>query len=154
MGTAPPGPVDPYNCAVGVYQTWDGAKQTWCCDHHHRCGQPQPPAPPADPYNCADGFANWQAGWSVAKKEWCCRVHGKGCPNQGGGCVTSSEPYDCDAGFAQLDGRLVSAQEGLVLCKQGQRVSTGSRRLCMMSSCMWSWCWHSCHLLAPQTSRL
>merc|ERR1711870_72672 len=30
----------------------------------------------------------------------CCRVHGKGCPNQGGGCVTSSEPYDCDAGFA------------------------------------------------------
>merc|ERR1712066_285938 len=32
----------------------------------------------------------------------------------------------------QLDGRLVSAQEGLVLCKQGQRVSTGSRRLCMM----------------------
>merc|ERR1712037_964258 len=55
---------------------------------------------PADPYNCADGFANWQAGWSVAKKEWCCRVHGKGCPNQGGGCVTSSEPYDCDAGFA------------------------------------------------------
>merc|ERR1712113_532393 len=58
------------------------------------------PAPPADPYNCADGFANWQAGWSVAKKEWCCRVHGKGCPNQGGGCVTSSKPYDCDAGFA------------------------------------------------------
>merc|ERR1712037_157866 len=43
---------------------------------------PQPVAPPADPYNCADGFANWQAGWSVPKKEWCCRVHGKGCPNQ------------------------------------------------------------------------
>merc|ERR1711920_427434 len=34
------------------------------------------------------------------KKEWCCRVHGKGCPNQGGGCVTSSKPYDCNAGFA------------------------------------------------------
>merc|ERR1711920_1151080 len=48
----------------------------------------------------ADGFANWQAGWSVAKKEWCCRVHGKGCPNQGGGRVTSSKPYDCNAGFA------------------------------------------------------
>merc|ERR1739842_87394 len=48
----------------------------------------------------ADGFANWQAGWSVPKKEWCCRVHGKGCANQGGGCVTSSEPYDCNAGFA------------------------------------------------------
>merc|ERR1712127_959500 len=63
----------------------------------------QPPAP-ADPYNCEDGFANWQAGWSVPKKEWCCRVHGKGCPNQGGGgCVSpiaTSPPYDCDAGFA------------------------------------------------------
>merc|ERR1712056_99790 len=58
------------------------------------------PARPADPYNCADGFANWQAGWSVPKKEWCCKVHGKGCPNQGGGCVTSSKPYDCNAGFA------------------------------------------------------
>merc|ERR1711933_214317 len=62
---------------------------------------------PADPYNCEDGFANWQAGWSVAKKEWCCRVHGKGCPNQGGGCATVAptaapiaEPYDCEAGFA------------------------------------------------------
>jgi len=104
--TAPPGPVDPYNCAVGVYQTWDGAKQTWCCSHHHICGQPIEPPRPADPYNCADGFANWQAGWSVAKKDWCCRVHGKGCPNQGGGCAPVSpiapiaEPYDCEAGFA------------------------------------------------------
>jgi len=98
--TAAPGPVDPYNCAVGTYFGWDQAKQTWCCNHHHICGQPTEPPRPADPYNCQDGFANWQAGWSVAKKEWCCRVHGKGCPNQGGGCVTSSEPYDCDAGFA------------------------------------------------------
>merc|ERR1712050_479965 len=104
--TVMPGPVDPYNCAVGVYQTWDGAKQTWCCSHHHICGQPIEPPRPADPYNCADGFANWQAGWSVAKKEWCCRVHGKGCPNQGGGCAPVSpiapiaEPYDCEAGFA------------------------------------------------------
>merc|ERR1712066_794769 len=69
--TAAPGPVDPYNCAVGVYQTWDGAKQTWCCSHHHICGQPTDPPRPADPYNCEDGFANWQAGWSVAKKDWC-----------------------------------------------------------------------------------
>ena len=98
--TAPPGPVDPYNCAVGTYFGWDQNKQTWCCSHHHICGQPTEPPRPADPYNCQDGFANWQAGWSVAKKEWCCRVHGKGCPNQGGGCVTSAEPYDCDAGFA------------------------------------------------------
>merc|ERR1712186_213245 len=45
---------------------------------------------PADPYNCADGFSNWQVGWSVPKKEWCCRVHGKGCPNQGGGCAPSA----------------------------------------------------------------
>merc|ERR1712024_258994 len=59
--------------------------------------------PPADPYNCEDGFVNWQAGWSVPKKEWCCRIHGKGCPNQGGGgCVTpiaTSPPYDCVAGL-------------------------------------------------------
>merc|ERR1711933_651163 len=80
--TAPPGPVDPYNCAVGAYFGWDQNKQTWCCSHHHICGQPTEPPRPADPYNCEDGFANWQAGWSVAKKEWCCRVHGKGCPNQ------------------------------------------------------------------------
>merc|ERR1712241_1385496 len=98
--TAAPGPVDPYNCAVGTYFGWDNGKQQWCCSHHHICGQPTEPPRPADPYNCQDGFANWQAGWSVAKKEWCCRVHGKGCPNQGGGCVTSNEPYDCDAGFA------------------------------------------------------
>merc|ERR1712038_1233411 len=94
-----------YNCAVGAYFGWDQAKQTWCCSHHHICGQPTEPPRPADPYNCQDGFANWQVGWSVAKKEWCCRVHGKGCPNQGGGCVSApiaapAEPYDCDAGFA------------------------------------------------------
>merc|ERR1719414_2741381 len=48
---------------------------------------------PADPYNCADGFANWQAGWSVPKKEWCCRVHGKGCPGQAaGGCPPTAPP--------------------------------------------------------------
>jgi hypothetical protein len=66
--------------------------------------QPAMPLAPADPYNCADGFANWQAGWSVPKKEWCCRVHGKGCPGQqAGGCApagTTSAPYDCNAGFA------------------------------------------------------
>merc|ERR1719150_2724037 len=43
---APAGPVDPYNCAVGQYFSWDGAKQQWCCRIHHICGQPtQPPAP-------------------------------------------------------------------------------------------------------------
>merc|ERR1712214_171735 len=67
-------------------------------------GMPTMPPAPADPYNCADGFANWQAGWSVPKKEWCCRVHGKGCPGQqAGGCApvgTTSAPYDCNAGFA------------------------------------------------------
>merc|ERR1711979_94292 len=85
---------------MGVYQMWDQGKQTWCCQNHHICGQPTEAPRPADPYNCADGFANWQAGWSIPKKQWCCRVHGKGCPNQGGGCVTSSQPYDCNAGFA------------------------------------------------------
>ena len=115
--TRPPafsGPVDPFNCAVDPEDTWAADKKAWCCRVHHRgCAPtappPQPiimPAPqpiaPADPYNCADGFANWQAGWSVAKKEWCCRVHGKGCPNQGGGCVTSSKPYDCNVGLAKM----------------------------------------------------
>jgi len=94
-------PADPYNCAVGVYPSWPGAKQQWCCRNHNICSAVTQPARPADPYNCADGFANWQAGWSPAKKEWCCRVHGKGCDN-GGGCApgTSSAPYDCAAGYA------------------------------------------------------
>jgi len=120
----PGGPVDPFNCAVDAENTWAADKKEWCCRIHHRGCPPTAPPPmpivlpapapmpilppmqpiapprPADPYNCADGFANWQAGWSVPKKEWCCRVHGKGCPNQGGGCATSSEPYDCNAGFA------------------------------------------------------
>merc|ERR1712231_26507 len=125
--TPPVGPVDPYNCAIGAENTWDGGKKAWCCRVHLRgCDTPPPtpppfvppptpppfvppfvpppmptaPPPPADPYNCADGYANWQAGWSVGKKEWCCRVHGKGCPTDSGGCGTTSAPYDCQAGFA------------------------------------------------------
>merc|ERR1719220_2444076 len=95
----PVGPVDPFNCAVGDENTWAANKKSWCCRVHHRGCPPTAPPPqpivpilppvmptmppaPADPYNCADGFANWQAGWSVPKKEWCCRVHGKGCPGQ------------------------------------------------------------------------
>merc|ERR1712003_497633 len=106
MGPAPPptrpapsGPVDPFNCAVDPENTWATDKKEWCCRIHH-VGCPQPiapiimpapqpiaPAPPADPYNCADGFANWQAGWSVAKKAWCCSNEGKGCPPAAGGCA-------------------------------------------------------------------
>merc|ERR1719346_418371 len=92
-----------------------------------------PPAP-ADPYNCADGFANWQAGWSVPKKEWCCRVHGKGCPGQaaGGGAPvgTTSAPYDCNAGFANwMAGRMECAEEGVVLQSswEGLPRSSGGR---------------------------
>merc|ERR1711994_427582 len=121
----PSGPVDPFNCAVDSEDTWAADKKAWCCRVHHRGCPPTAPPPrpilppvqpilppvmpamppaPADPYNCADGFANWQAGWSVPKKEWCCRVHGKGCPGQqAGGCApvgTTSAPYDCNAGFA------------------------------------------------------
>ena len=122
--------MDPFNCAVDAENTWAADKKAWCCRIHHRgcpptapppqvilppvqqpifqpaqpifqpAPQPIVPARPADPYNCADGFANWQAGWSVPKKEWCCRVHGKGCLGGGGGFVTSSEPYDCNAGWA------------------------------------------------------
>jgi hypothetical protein len=110
----PVGPVDPYNCAVGAESSWDAGKKAWCCRVHNKgCPTlaptlppptappvvPTAPPPPADPYNCADGYANWQAGWSVGKKAWCCRVHGKGCPNSPG-CGTTSAPYDCAAGFS------------------------------------------------------
>merc|ERR1712207_121450 len=101
----PSGPVDPFNCAVDPENTWAADKKEWCCRVHHRGCPPtappvQPivpimpivtpapqPARPADPYNCADGFANWQAGWSVAKKAWCCSNEGKGCPPAAGGCA-------------------------------------------------------------------
>jgi len=102
---------DPFNCAVGAVDQWEHAKSVWCCRNHHKgCPltpppyvppyvPPTAPARPPDPYNCADGFANWQAGWSVGKKAWCCRVHGKGCAGQIG-CATTSKPYDCVAGYA------------------------------------------------------
>lgn len=113
-GPSPSRPVDPFNCAVDPQTSWAPDKRAWCCRIHHLgCPNPVPqpipqpvplpilPGRPADPYNCADGFANWQAGWSVGKKKWCCQVHGKGCPDSGG-CApgTSSAPYDCNAGFA------------------------------------------------------
>merc|ERR1711920_973621 len=107
---APTPPADPYNCAVGRYLIWAQPKKDWCCTNRHVCGQPTEAPAPADPYNCADGFSNWSAGWSVGKKEWCCRVHGKGCPNSGGGCAPNLPtavplPYDCEAGFANwVDG--------------------------------------------------
>merc|ERR1712045_96520 len=69
-----------------------------------------------------------QAGWSVPKKEWCCRVHGKGCPNQGGGCVTSSEPYDCDAGFANWMVGWSVAKKAWCF-EQGQGLPTCCRRM-------------------------
>merc|ERR1719507_2991173 len=110
----PSGPVDPFNCAVDAENTWAADKKEWCCRIHHRGCPPTPPPVqpilppvqptlpprPADPYNCADGFANWQAGWSVPKKQWCCTHHGKGCPGSGG-CApvgTTSPPYNCNDG--------------------------------------------------------
>merc|ERR1712008_187271 len=78
-----------------------------------------------------DGFANWVVGWSVGKKEWCCRVHGKGCPGQGAGCVpagTPAPPYDCNAGFANWMG-MERTKEGLVLPQRRQGLPTSSWRL-------------------------
>jgi len=127
--TTPPPRGDPFNCAIGTEDSWAEPKNIWCCRVHYKgCPSTVPPMPilppvvqpivpppmpilppvvqpivpprPADPYNCADGYANWQAGWSVGKKGWCCRVHGKGCPGTGGGCATTSPPFDCEAGFA------------------------------------------------------
>merc|ERR1712190_281727 len=148
---APSGPVDPFNCAVDPENTWKADKRDWCCRVHHR-GCPQPiappmplpmpvpmpvlpqPARPADPYNCADGFSNWQAGWSVGKKEWYCRVHGKGCPNSGGGCApigTTSPPYDCNAGFANWQQGWSLAKKIVVLHKCGQGMPYSSGRVCL-----------------------
>merc|ERR1712051_442208 len=119
----------PYDCESGFAQwetTWSPAQQEFCCSTMGRgctTARPEttptvpptpfptppptppptqpptrPPAPsgPVDPFNCAVDPENT---WHADKKEWCCRVHHVGCPNQGGGCVTSSKPYDCNAGF-------------------------------------------------------
>merc|ERR1719203_2749951 len=157
--TAPPprpGPVgDPFNCAVDPENTWNNDKKTWCCRVHHRGCPPTAPPPviiapppvapppppvvmpapvparPADPYNCADGFANWQAGWSIPKKEWCCRAHGKGCPNQGGGCATSSKPYDCNAGFANWMAGSSVAKKAWCCSNEGKGLPTSSWWVCL-----------------------
>merc|ERR1711933_699609 len=86
--------------------------------------------------------------------EWCCRVHGKGCLNQGGGCVTSSKPYDCNAGFANW-------MAGWSVAKKAWCCSTGIRAIfrCAASAfckdrILKDWFqgesrlkhWHSCHL--------
>merc|ERR1712107_751343 len=124
---------DPFNCAVDAESTWGAAKKAWCCRVHHKgCPQTAPPVivqppiyvpppvavRPADPYNCADGYANWQAGWTVGKKAWCCKNHGKGCPGQIG-CATTSKPYDCVAGFANWQaGWSVGKKAGVARTKE------------------------------------
>merc|ERR1711994_1040178 len=62
-------------------------------------------------------------------KEWCCRVHGKGCPNQGGGCVTSSDPYDCDDGFANWMAGWSVAKKAWCCANRGKGCPPGSWRL-------------------------
>merc|ERR1712039_1157302 len=86
----------PYDCEAGLGNieiSWSQAQKDYCCATVGRgCATtalpgttptvpptpfptppptppPTEPPRPADPYNCQDGFANWQAGWSVAKKE-------------------------------------------------------------------------------------
>merc|ERR1719384_1838033 len=76
----------------------------------------------SEPYDCDAGFANWQAGWSVPKKEWCCRVHD----------VVRALRLRCR--IRQLDGRLVSSEESMVLREQGKGMSAGSWRMCLRVS--------------------
>lgn len=93
---APAGPVDPFNCAVGEYQSWVAAKKEWCCRVHHKCSAPAPLPAPVGPaagqYDCDAGFVNWQIGWSEPKKQWCCVNQQRACP--------MTEAFDCEAGFA------------------------------------------------------
>merc|ERR1712150_378478 len=91
---------------------------------------PTAPPRPADPYNCAEGYANWQAGWSVGKKEWCCRVHHKGCPGTGGGgCGTTSPPFDCEAGFANWMAGWSVAKKSVLLQNSGQGLPASGGRM-------------------------
>jgi len=99
--------VDPFNCAVDPENTWaadkKAAERTAAGMVQEAQAQRVPAMALAASLRARTAqLAVLAAGVAVIvpKKEWCCKVHGKGCPNQGGGCVTSSKPYDCNAGFA------------------------------------------------------
>jgi len=86
---AAPGPVDPFNCALGDENWkagWSQQKKQWCCEVHKK-GCPEPgeswAAVPADQYDCNAGFENFVKGWSTLKKNWCCQYQGKGCVGSG-----------------------------------------------------------------------
>lgn len=82
---AAPGPVDPFNCALGYanWQAgWSTSKKQWCCNVHKKgCGSDGPSV--AAEYDCTAGFENWVKGWSMNKKQWCCQRQGKGCAGSG-----------------------------------------------------------------------
>jgi len=84
-----PGPVDPFNCALGDENWkagWSQQKKQWCCNVHKK-GCPGPgeswAAVPAAEYDCTAGFENFVKGWSTLKKNWCCQKQGKGCVGSG-----------------------------------------------------------------------
>merc|ERR1712038_309589 len=81
----PPGPVDPFNCAIDFAQwktDWSAEKMLWCCAHHQRgCGQSSE-GPPVGSYDCNSGFENFVKGWSSHKKYYCCTTAQKGCEGE------------------------------------------------------------------------
>jgi len=83
--TPQPGPVDPFNCALGYLNWqagWSTGKKSWCCKVHGKgCGSPGPSQ--AAEYDCNAGYQNWVKGWSMNKKNWCCERQRKGCPGSG-----------------------------------------------------------------------
>merc|ERR1712129_216658 len=120
---------DPFNCAVDAESSWAPEKRSWCCRVHHKGCPTQmptaapiivpvlPPQPvrPADPYNCADGFANWEAGWSVGKKSLVLQSAWKGLPTSSRWLWDHVFALRLQRWLCKLDGRLECGQESLVL---------------------------------------
>merc|ERR1712228_499211 len=91
----------PFNCLEGYdvwNNTWTKKKKSWCCLHQNRgCTEAT-----SYLYDCQEDLQDWDTRWSTPKVQFCCETLGTGCslseqPSQGS--LTSSEPFDCDAGF-------------------------------------------------------
>jgi len=105
-----------YDCLAGLNKwrnSWTDKKKEWCCKQRKK----------GCLFDCLAGLSKWQSGWSDKKQSWCCRNSGHGCgDNDRGrhsrhdeegkdqhetvasssssrGPTTSSEPYNCNAGY-------------------------------------------------------
>merc|ERR1712129_314161 len=86
-------------------------------------GMPIEPARPADPYNCADGFASWEEGMVLQGPR-------EGVP-WSGWWLRDFSAVRLQRWFCQLDGRMGSGKEGMVLPAWRQGMPAGDRRLCV-----------------------